>query len=500
MPETALTLARRYSILRQSDEAWRLLAAKRAPLILACAEQLFQQMGKSVSLDDAVQLLAKSFEEFRNDASMEIGEDVYALARQEWRNWLKRGLIVEKNHEVFATDALQKVIAFIKHLAEPSFMTSTASRLETVQAEIAKVFHALNPDQRQREALLEAQLSALQAELARVRQGEFHVLSDEEATEKIRNIYQLAMSLHNDFRRVEDSYRRMDAELRENIIREQYHRGEIVAELLTSHAQLIATPEGRVFQGFNRALQREELDHLKDNIRAVLEYPAANKSLTGKQRANFYYLTRQLQREANHVVHAKQRIERDVRGFIQTGLAAEHHRVGELLKQIFNVALDVDWQRASIREAACVLPPASVAVPKIPAASRLMVKEIRSDAAFAFVYEPVPADLAEVDSSLWQALDGLDRQEWYDKTKRALADAARPLTLAELVVVLPPPEHYDMELIAMWLEMARFAKSVAGEKDETLTISHHGDDVWRFRVPLAHLATAHFENVDLDDI
>ena len=500
MPESVLSLARRYSILRQSDEAWRLLAAKRAPLILACAEQLFQQAGKSVSLEDAVQLLAKSFEEFRNDAAMDIGEDVYALARQEWRNWLKRGLIAEKNHEVFATDALQKVIAFIKDLAEPAFMTSTASRLETVQAEIGKVFHALNPDQQQREAALSAQIAALEDELARVRQGDFHILSEEEAQEKIRNIYQLSMSLHNDFRRVEDSYRRMDAELRENIIREQYHRGEIVAELLDAHTQLISTPEGRVFHSFNQALQREELDTLKDNIRAILDYPVATRSLTGKQRGNFYYLTRFLQREADHVVHAKQRIERDVRSFIQTGLAAEHHRVGELLKQIFSAALDLDWQTPAIRDTASVLPPLAPDIPKIHAVNRLMIKEIKSGTLSALDYDPVPTDLADVDISFWQALDGLDRQAWFSQTLQALHGAPNPLTLAELAAVLPPPEEYDMEAIAMWLEMARFCETVSETEYETLQLTRAENDVWQFRIPLAHLAAAHFAQVELDDI
>ena len=500
MPESILSLARRYSVLRHTDEAWRLLAAKRAPLILACAEQLFQQVGKSVSLEDAVQLLAKSFEEFRNDTAMDIGEDVYALARQEWRSWLKRGLIVEKNHAVFATDALQKVIAFIKDLAEPAFMTSTASRLETVQAEIEKVFHALNPNQEQRAAAISAQIAVLESELARVQQGDFHILSDEEAEEKIRNIYQLSMSLHNDFRRVEDSYRRMDGELRENIIRSQYHRGEIVTELLDSHAQLINTPEGRVFHSFNQALQREELDVLQENIRTILDYPVAERSLTGKQRGNFYYLTRLLHREADHVVHAKQRIERDVRSFIQTGLAAEHHRVGELLKQIFTAALDINWQASAIRDTPSVLPPLAVDMPKIHALNRLMIKEIKSEELPALDYDFAPTDLADMDMSFWQALDGLDRQAWFSQTLQALHAAATPLTLAELAAVLPPPEDYDMEAIAMWLEMARFCETVSQTTYETLQLTRAENEIWLFHVPLAYLATTHFEQVSLDDI
>lgn len=211
-------------MLRQQDVAWKLLTAKRAPLILACAEKLFLSSHDNPSMEDAVQVLAKCFEEFKYETELEIGKDVYALAKQEWRNWLKKELIIEKNNQVFATDALQKVIVFIKSLDEPVFMTSTASRLETVQAEVEKLYIALNPNKEQREEYLQQQIQLLEQELAVVRQGNFYVLSDDEAEEKIKNVYQLAMSLYHDFRRVEDSYRQMDLKLRENVIREQYHR------------------------------------------------------------------------------------------------------------------------------------------------------------------------------------------------------------------------------------------------------------------------------------
>ena len=48
---------------------------------------------------------------------------------------LKRRLIVERDGRVFATDALEVAITFVESL-DNRFMTSTASRLSTVQREI----------------------------------------------------------------------------------------------------------------------------------------------------------------------------------------------------------------------------------------------------------------------------------------------------------------------------------------------------------------------------
>jgi hypothetical protein len=45
---------------------------------------------------------------------------------------LKRGLIVERDGQIMATDALQRALRFLDSL-EDQAMTSTASRLATVQ-------------------------------------------------------------------------------------------------------------------------------------------------------------------------------------------------------------------------------------------------------------------------------------------------------------------------------------------------------------------------------
>lgn len=498
--ENAVLLAQRYAQLRHLDEAWRLLNAKRAPLILACAEQLFQQRDTPVFMQEAIQLLAQNFEAFSNDVSMEINTDPYSLAKKEWRHWLNRGLIVEKNNEVFATDALQKAIHFVKTLHDPTLMTSTASRLATVQNEIEHVFNALNPNQQQREIIIKNQIKALENELSRVQQGDFHVLSDQEAVEKIQNIYQLAMSLQQDFRRVEDSYRRMDTELREKIIQEQYHRGQIVNELLDAHEQLINTVEGRVFHSFNQALQREELDHLKHNIRTILNYPIARHSLNATQRNHFYYLTRTLNKEAGQVIRAKQRIERDVRNFIQTGYATEHHRVGELLKQIIYEAKQIDWQSANQRHLPSVLPPVGIELEKIHTIQRVVIKEIKSDTALTLDFSTPATDLADVDVSFWQALDGLDRQDWFKQTKQVLSQSSCALSVSELVVRLPLPEAYDMEAIAMWLEMAHATHSIIQDETETVVIPRQNGETWQFHVPLIKLSAQQVVSLDLDEI
>ena len=162
-------------------------------------------------------------------------------------------MIVERNGQVLATDALQRSLQFLDWI-EDNTMTSTASRLATVQRAIEDLEAQLNPSQVDREKSLMAKIDALTRELAAVQSGEFDVLEGPQAVEGIREVYQLAISLQADFRRVEDSYREADRSLRQRIISERQNRGQVVDGLLSSHDALINTNEGQVFESFTRNL------------------------------------------------------------------------------------------------------------------------------------------------------------------------------------------------------------------------------------------------------
>src|SRR6185503_13381198 len=108
----------------------------------------------------------------------------------------------------------------------------TASRLATVQRAIESLDSHLSHSQTSREKLLMARIETLTLELEAVRAGAFEVLDGQQAEEGIREVYQLAISLLSDFRRVEDSYREADRLLRQRILSEKRNRGQIVDELL----------------------------------------------------------------------------------------------------------------------------------------------------------------------------------------------------------------------------------------------------------------------------
>lgn len=471
---------------RRQHPAWLLLASRRAPLIISCLRPLFDTHIDGIPEEEAEQRLADMLAEYANDDEFAVEHGDYALAaRRELRDWLKRELITEREGKINPTDALQQALGFINTLND-RMMTSTASRLSTVQREIENLESRLNPDPESRTRYLQQKIKALQHELERVAQGQVETLQGNKAVEGIREIYSLAISLRADFRRVEDSYREADRRLRQSIISEQRHRGEVVDTLLDSHEQLLETPEGQVFHGFHEQLRRTvELDNMKQRLRNILMKSEAKLALNRQQQTELRRLVPQLVSESAGVIRARARSERDVKGFLKTGLAAEHHRVGQLLNDILETALDIDWGQASVRRQASPIPPVAVSAGNLPLIERLRFKIVDDDEQKLLELSEQFADLDDIEDEFWETFDNLDRQVLFNETLAILNKIGRPLTIAQLSEYLTPT--HDLETLALWLSMAREAELPLTENTETVEITDRAGQRLRFHIPQVEL-------------
>lgn len=287
MPSHPIDYAKELNVLRHQHVAWQLLASRRAPLVISCLQPLFSSEQQGVTLEDAQQQLAEVFAEFANHPDFGIGgkgagttqrnkndnddinesasnandysnssNDYFLQAGREIRAWIKKQLIIERDGMLLATDALQRAFGFIDGLTQTSMMTSTASMLDVVQDNVEKLSIDIDTDPQTRVDYISQEIAKLEKQLDDAKKGELEVLSEQAIVEQIRTIYTLATSLRADFRRVEDSYRDADKALRQSVIADQAHRGQVIDLLLDSHDNLLETPEGQVFHGFNLQLQQ----------------------------------------------------------------------------------------------------------------------------------------------------------------------------------------------------------------------------------------------------
>ncbi len=482
--------------LRKHHPAWQLLAATKGPLVIAVLQDLFKEYPDGIEFDSAVLDLAQVLRLQREKGEIECSDDYNLEARREIRQWIKRSLLLERQGRIIATDALESAMRFVQGL-DQRIMSSSASRLAIVQREIEHLESNLNANPGQRAAFLKNKIAELQVELSAVEQGHVDVLSDDQAIEAIREIYSLSTSLSHDFRRVEDSYRNADQKLRQSIIAEQNHRGEIVDKLLDNHQQLLDTAEGKVFNGFSQQLARAlELEKMKQQLRVICRDPSASKALTSKQQSDLRWLIMRLVMESERVLKARARSEKDVRGFLKTGLAAEHHRVGQLLNDVFAQAINLDWSSQKLRRSPSPFPPIAISNNSLPLVERLRFKEWKSELARALDLLPQAAQIDELGDDFWDSFDGLNQAALLQQTGDLLAHHKDSMSIAEIAEQLPP--SHDLEAVALWLSMAMASDTVQENQREELNIKQANGSRVRFSVPRVALNFEAVQNMDFE--
>ena len=505
LPSLGQQRTHKYLHARQQNPAWLLLASRRAPLMLSCLEALFEHQRDGVPFDHAVQALAEMLAAHANQPDFEIdAADITTQARRELRDWIRRALVTEREGRIHETDALKTALRFVAQL-DQRVMTSTASRLAVVQREIDNLATALDPNPQSRADQIERRIEDLQQQLAQVRAGRLPLLTEAQAVENIREVYALATSLRADFRRVEDSWRAADRTLRQAILSAQQHRGAVVDQLLDGHASLLNTQEGRVFESFQQQLDNQsELTEMRARIRHILNHPAAAQALDDLEHSALRLLVQQRIKEAKVVQTVRARSEREVSQFLKTGQAAESQRVGQLLNDILQQALEIDWQRQAVRRQPTPLPPLGVALGSLALIERLRIKSLDSASPeAALLLTTHYADLDHIEDEFWQAFEGLDRQALLAHTLAVLEQHGQPMTLAQLAEALPPGAH-DLEALTLWLSVAQEA-GLAGDAgqppaQEHLTTSdpQHPAQHWRFSVPRVLLDAAAVRGVGGD--
>ena len=92
-------LGQRFLSMRRNHPAWLLLASRTGPLVLGSLKSLIDAFPGGIDFEDASEHLAASFAEFVDDSEFDFGDDLAIAARKELRQWIRRGLIVERQGE-----------------------------------------------------------------------------------------------------------------------------------------------------------------------------------------------------------------------------------------------------------------------------------------------------------------------------------------------------------------------------------------------------------------
>lgn len=460
--------------LRDRHPAWRLLRAGNAPLVLSFLGRFFVDENHGATsaavlasaLDDELYALNSPAPEQPRypRRAVDYLEDWAATEA----GWLRRFYPLGSDEVHYdATPAFEKAYSWVVGLQIRAFV-GTESRLHTVVELLRQIAHGTETDPEVRLAELRRRRDAIDREIAEVEAGTVTILDRVALRDRYQQFAGTARELLSDFREVEENFRSLDRAAREQIAAWEGSKGDLLAELVGSRADINGSDQGRSFQAFYDFLlseaRQDELSALLAQVQALDQVEADRRLLT---------IHHDWSEAAERTQRTVRQISEQLRRFLDDQVWLENRRVIDLVRSVETAAL-------ACREA--------------PPQIGLEIDEPGIPIALPFerpLYDARPA--ARVDSLLAPAEDetvdvaALLDQSFVDQAR--LAENIRSLVpqrssaLLSDIIDLYPVEHGAAEIVAYLAITDEDIDVAMDENDETLIEYADGDVVRRARLP-----------------
>jgi flagellar motility protein MotE (MotC chaperone) len=262
--------------LRRQDRAWRLLRADHAPLVLRFLGQVFVDDNvRSISGDQ----LAERLDDTLFALNEQYGEATFPRSARaylgDWADagWLRRYYPPDSDEVHFdATPAVERALAWVRSLQAREFI-GTESRLNIAVDLLRQMAFGAETDPDARLEELQRRRGEIDAEIARVRAGEFTVLDDAAQRDRYQQFVATARSLLGDLREVEENFRALDRRVRERIAAWQGSKGELLDEIVGGRHAISGSDQGRSFDAFYDFLlsmrRQEEFTDLLERVQTL---------------------------------------------------------------------------------------------------------------------------------------------------------------------------------------------------------------------------------------
>ncbi|QEP42854.1 DUF3375 domain-containing protein [Ectothiorhodospiraceae bacterium BW-2] len=472
-------LQARFRSLRGENLSWRLLAAENGPLLLAFIADLFDGQSE-LPYAQARTALESELLLWRQEG-LSLQESASAYLRQ----WIQHGWLREHNDHLVLTDSAEVALRFVQSLEQRQSRT-TASRLRLLQDRVSELAFATGASPEQRLQRLQQRQQQLQHDIDRVREGEIEPMPDAEQFERLQEIYQLALELSGDFRRVEEEIRQLNHQLRIEMV--SAGRGEIVDTLLQKEQQLHQSSAGRAFNAFFQLLcDIPRTTELREELRQLLNISAADH-LRSDQRRFLGRLVRELNRESERVFQIRRKTEEGLRQFIERGSYLENRQIDRLLGELERKALQLQQHKLSPSQLTTLsLPTGSV---ECRSANSLQLKQPQPR--FNSESWELTPPLEQASEAMLRHLHPIRMDQIAHRLQQQLQQHGSQ-SLATLASALPI--EAGLEELVIWLRLAQMAAAAPLEQREQLQIRDPQGDELRATIPVYRLSASDLEQL-----
>jgi flagellar motility protein MotE (MotC chaperone) len=458
--------------MRRQHPAWRLLAADSGPLVASFLHRVFVEPNvRAMSQSDLVEALDDTLFPLRAQRGAQAWPKEAQAYLNDWaadeRGWLRKYYPAGSDEPHFdLTPATEKAIVWLASLAERSFV-GTESRLLTLFELLRQMEEGTEADPQVRVRELRRRRDEIDADIARVLDGDVPLLTDTALKERFQQFAGLARELLADFREVEQNFRGLDRRVRERIARWDGAKGELLQDIMGERDAIAESDQGRSFRAFwDFLMSQARQDELTRLLARVLHLEPVAALAPDSRLARVHYDWLEAGEQAQRTVAL---LSQQLRRFLDDQAFLENRRIMALLRGIEAAALDV---RESPPEGAFMTVADTAADIELP-----MERPLHAVAAKTFIASVrLEAGEEDLDASALYTQFVVDKAALMQHVRRALQQQAQ-VTLRELLEARPLTQGLA-ELVA-YLQIAGAGQSTVDDGVED-TVHWRGDDGrWR---------------------
>ena len=331
-------------LLRQNHPAWRLLRSDHAALVASFLHRVFIAPNVRIMAQaDLAEALEDELFSLREHHGREAFPKSALAYLNDWadndKGWLRKFYPIGSDEPHFdLTPASEKAIAWLASLSERAFI-GTESRLLTLFELLRQMSAGSETDPQARITELHKRREGIDAEIARILDGDILLLDDTALKDRFQQFLQLARELLADFRQVEHNFRALDRRLRERIALWDGAKGTLLGEIMGERDMIADSDQGKSFRAFWDFLmsqnRQEELSHL---LEQVLALPPVVEMRPEPRLHRVHYDWLEAGESAQRTVA---RLSQQLRRFLDDQAWLENRRIMEILHHIEGRALAV---------------------------------------------------------------------------------------------------------------------------------------------------------------
>lgn len=331
-------------LLREKNPAWRLLTAQQAPFIAAF---LYQEFIAENKRQIAEHELIGSLDSYINELNQGQDEDLFLRSGHEYldiwtddaHGWLRKFYPTGQDEPYFdITSQAQKAIEWLLSLKQQTFI-GTESRLITVFELLHQIVEHSETNPELRLAELERRKAEIDQEITRVKNGQVNLLDDTQIKERFWQAATMAREILADFRAVEQNFRDLDRNMREQIAVWDKGKGKLLASVFQEQDGISHSEQGKSFAAFWKFLMSSSSqDDFDNTLNKVLQLKPV-RELSVSQ--NIRSIDNDWVEAGSHVQETIAELSQQLRRYVDESFLEEERRIHQIVREIEGKAVSV---------------------------------------------------------------------------------------------------------------------------------------------------------------